>query len=159
MCSGLIGTLIVLMIVATGYGQTSLATGALYGPAGSGLVSIDFLQEGIPVGHLNVASSSISTDAHVRFFVEIPIVPVQDYRLDSFDLEFVSDALQPSIMLEPSGDLLGHGIEYTNSGSTVRLHVPATRSLGDGTILVRFLADKMAFGDHGLHLNAKLTSG
>jgi hypothetical protein len=107
------------------------------------------------VGEVFVRSGSSAPDGYVPFLVEIPIVPDQDYRLNSFTLEFTSEMDLPSIFAEPSGDLL-NGMEFSRTGRVVRLSVPNAGSRGESTVLVRFLAEKTAFSGGGLQLNATL---
>jgi len=153
-------TILTLALVMAGCGQASL-TVVVPAPSGEpGDISVDFQDDdGNTAGRLFVRTGNSNPDGFVPFFVEIPFIPDQDYRLNSILLEFVSEAIQPSILLEPEGALFGRGIEFTRSGTTVQLHIPETGRHGDGTILIRFLAENTTFGQGGLRLNARLKFG
>jgi len=155
-----LGAVVPLALLLVGCGQAALTAQP---PATSGLegnVSVDFLGDnGGIVGRVFVRAGKSNPDGYIPFFVEVPIIPDQDYRLNSIALEFVSETIEPSILLEPSGDLLGRGIEFSTSGSTVRLLMPDTGRHSDGTILVRFLAVNTTFGERGLQLTTKLKFG
>ena len=155
-----VGLIALIGLVMAGCGQASL-TALAPASGGPGDISVDFQgDDGSTAGRLFVRTGNSNPDGYVPFFVEFPIIGDQDYRLNSILLEFVSEAIQPSILLEPSGGLFGRGIEFSGSGpNVVRLHIPDTGRKGDGTILVRCLAENTAFGEVGLGLKARLKFG
>jgi len=153
-------TILTLALFMAGCGKASLTVVVPATPGEPGDISVDFQDDdGNTAGRLFVRTGNSNPDGFVPFFVEMPFIPDQDYRLNSILLEFVSEAIQPSILLEPEGALFGRGIEFTRSGTTVQLHIPDTGRHGDGTILIRFLAENTTFGEGGLRLNARLKFG
>ncbi len=156
-----VGLVAMLGLVIAGCGQASLIALAPATSGEPGDVSVDFQDDdGNAAGRLFVRTGNSNPDGYVPFFVEFPIIGDQDYRLNSILLEFVSEGIQPSILLEPSGGLFGRGIEFSRSGpNVVQLHITDTGRQGDGTILVRFLAENTTFGQGGLRLNARLKFG
>ena len=153
---GAAALLMVLLLAACG--QSAVTAGEVRSDT-PGEAAVDFFQDGDRVGHLFARVQSTEKTDLVRFFVEVPIVADEDYRLDSLTLEFVSDAIQPLIMLEPSNGSLTQDIDFFRVDSAVRLAVPDTGHAGDGTVLFNFLANTEAFGENGLRLHAKLKFG
>ncbi len=149
-----------MVLVLAACGQASITSGAPYSSGTRDVVdvAVDFFQDHDRVGKLYIRTR----EAHgnlVRFLIEVPIVADSDYRLDTVDFEFMSDLIQPLIMLEPSGGTLTQDISFTRVGSMVRLSVPDTGQHGDGTVLFNFLAEKEVFAGHGLWLHAELGFG
>ena len=155
-------TVATLLLLTAGCAQAPIRAGEPYNPGGSPAtapteIAVDLFQDGdVLVGTMYARVDTPSPDGYVQFLVEFPIFPHQDYRLDSLTLELISEAVQPTIMMEPStGDLMDD-IGFSRSNSTVRLHIPDTGRHGDGTILLKFVAERQAFGVHGLRLHAEL---
>ena len=109
----LVDGIVMFGLVMAGCGQASLTVVV---PATSGEPGGDSVDsqdgDGNTAGRLFVRTGNSNPDGYVPFFVEIPIVPDQDYRLNSILLEFVSEAVQPSILLEPSAPP-GRRIEFS----------------------------------------------
>jgi len=153
-----VGLIAMIGLVMASCGQASLT--ALAPASGDpGDISVGFQgDDGSTAGRLFVRTGNSNPDGYVPFFVEMPYM-AQGYRLNSILLEFVSEAIQPSILLEPEGTLFGRGIEFTRSGTTVKVRIPDTGRHGDGTVLIRFLAENNTFGQDGLRLNTRLKFG
>ena len=149
-----------LVLLLAGCVQASITSGAPHTPGDSadGEVVVDFFQNEDQVGKLYVRTQTTESDL-VRFFIEVPYIGVQDYRLDAVKFEFVSDVIQPLIMLEPSSGALTKDIGFTRIDSMVRLSVPDLGQAGDGTVLFEFLAGKEVFAGNGLRLHAELEFG
>ena len=153
----LVALTLVLLIVLTACGdKTTLTTSS---PDTSGepgeAVSKYFDDDGNTVGQVFVRAGSVQSDGYVSLFVEIPITPDRFYRLNSFSLEFVSEKDQPSILVEPSGQLF-NGMEFSQIDNVVRIGVPYAGKRGNSTILINFLAEDAAFAGDGLRLNSML---
>ena len=156
--SVILGAILVLLLA--GCGQASITSGAPYSSGTPDVVdvAVDFFQDDDRVGELYVNTRGANGD-FVSFFIEVPVIGDQDYRLDSVEFEFMSDVIQPLIMLKPSGGTLTQDISFTRIDSMVRLSVPDTGRHGDGTVLFDFLAAKEVFEGNGLRLHAELGFG
>ena len=84
-----------------------------------------FLQDDDRVGSLYIRTQEAHGDL-VRFLIKVPIIADQDYRLDAVEFEFMSDVIEPLIMLEPAHGTLTQDISFTRVDSMVRLSVPDT---------------------------------
>ena len=118
-------------------------------------VTVDLFQSDQLVGRINVRSTAGGGD-FVRLLVQMPIVPDQDYRLDSLMFEFRTDVIQPQILLQPANGTLTEEISFRRIDSAVRFVVPDTGAHGDGTVLFEFLVGRDAFGSSGLRLHVEL---
>ena len=58
----------------------------------AGEVVVDFFQNDDQVGKLYIRTQTAESDL-VRFFIEVPHIGGQDYRLDAVKFEFVSDVI------------------------------------------------------------------
>jgi ABC-type Fe3+-hydroxamate transport system substrate-binding protein len=149
-------TLALLVVLAACGAKTTLTTSP---PATSSepgeAVSIYFDDDGNTVGQVFVRAGIVKPDGYVSFLVEIPKTPDRYYRLNSFSLEFVSEKDQPSILVEPSGQLF-NGMEFSQIDNVVRIGVPYAGKRGNSTILINFLAEDAAFAGDGLRLNSML---
>ena len=150
----------VMVLLLAGCGQASITSGAPQSLRDSeaGEVVVDFFQNDDQVGKLYIRTQAAESDL-VRFFIEVPHIGGQDYRLDAVKFEFVSDVIQPLIMLEPSSGALTQDIGFTRIDSMVRLSVPDLGQAGDGTVLFGFLAGREVFAGNGLRLHAELEFG
>ena len=149
-----------IVMLLVGCSQASITSGA---PHSSGTpdvvdIAVDFFQDNDLVGKLYIRTQGVHGDL-VSFFIEVPVVGDEDYRLDGLEFEFMSDAIQPLIMLEPSSGALTEDISFTRVDSTVRLSVPDTGRAGNGTVLFNFLAGADVLGGDGLRLQAELEFG
>ena len=157
-------TVATLLLLTAGCAQAPIRPGEPYNPGGSQAtapteIAVDLFQDGdVLVGTMYARVDSPSPAGYVRFLVEFPYIG-QDYRLDSLRLELISEAVQPTIMMEPSTGGLMDDINFSRSNSTVQLHIPDTGRHGDGTILLKFVAERQAFGEDGLRLHAELGLG
>lgn len=149
-------TLALLVVLAACGENTTLTTSSpdTSGEPGEAL-SKYFDKDGNTVGQVFVRAGNVKPDGYVSFYVEIPITPDRYYRLNSFSLEFVSEKDQPSILVEPSGQLF-NGMEFSQIGNVVRVGVPYAGKRGNSTILINFLAEDAAFAGDGLRLNSML---
>ena len=150
----------IFCVLLAGCDKTSVRSGTPY-PSGTpdvADIAVDFFQEEKPIGKLYINTRGISGD-FVRFLIQVPIIDAEDYRLDSVMFEFMSDEIQPVIMLEPATGTLTQNISFIRVGSVVWLTVPDTGRHGDGTILFSFLAEKQVFKGDGLRLHAELEFG
>ena len=75
---------------------------AVFGTPDGVNVAVDFFQDDDRLGSIYIRTQEAHVDL-VRFFIEVPIIDDQDYRLDAVKFEFMSDVIQPLIMLAPSG--------------------------------------------------------
>ena len=152
----LVLSLAAVVVLAACGDNTTLSTGS---PDTSGepgeVISKYFDDDGNTVGQVFVRASHVNADGYVPFFVEIPITPDRFYRLNSFSLEFISEVDEPSILIEPSGQLF-NGMEFSQIGNVMRVGVPYAGKRGNSTILINFLADSTAFDGDGLQLDAML---
>ena len=150
-------SVVTMVLLLAGCGQASITSGAPYSSGTPDVVdvAVDFFQDDDRVGELYVNTQGANGD-FVSFFIEVPIIGEQDYRLDSVGFEFTSDVIQPLILLEPSSGMLIQDISFTRVDSMVRLSVPDTGRHGDGTVLFNFLAGKEVFKGNGLRLHAEL---
>lgn len=148
--------LVAVMVLAACGESTTLSTSAPDTSIEPGsALSKYFDDDGNTVGQVFVRAGSVKPDGYVPFLVEIPITPDRFYRLNSFSLEFVSEVDQPSILIEPSGQLF-NGMEFSQIGNVVRVGVPYAGKRGNSTIVINFLAEDVAFAGDGLRLNAML---
>ncbi len=149
-------TLTAVVVLAACGENITLTTGS---PDTSGepgdVLSKYFDDEGNTVGQVFVRAGRVNADGYVPFFVEIPITPERYYRLNSFSLEFISEVDEPSILIEPSGQLL-NGMEFSQIGNVLRVGVPYAGKRGNSTILINFLAESAAFNGDGLRLDTML---
>ncbi|MDA1035421.1 MAG: hypothetical protein O3B65_00900 [Chloroflexi bacterium] len=157
-----VGAMFILLLLAS-CGTTSVAVGAPHTPGELEItepsqVTVDFFQDNQRIGGINLRAGSGEGD-HVPFFVELPLVPDQDYRLDSLTLEFVGDGVKPLIMLAPSPGTLAESISFSRVESAVLLQVADTGIYGDSTIRFEMLASREAFGGDGIRLHANLRFG
>jgi hypothetical protein len=120
-----------------------------------GVISVDFLQDDEIVGRLYVRAQPILGD-YVPFLIEIPYVGSGDYRLDSLQLDFITDVIDPTIMLEPPTQTPIYVVSGPAGGSVVHLTIEDTGLAGNSTILLEFLAAKEVFSGEGLRLHAEL---
>ena len=149
-----------MVLLLAGCGQGSITRSEPYTSGTPDVVdvAVDFFQDDDRVGSLYIRTQEAYGDL-VRFLIEVPIIDDQDYRLDAVKFEFMSDAIQPLILLAPSGGTLTKDISFTRVDSIVRLSVPDTGRHGDGTVLFNFLAGKDVFEGNGLRLHAELEFG
>lgn len=155
---------LVILLFAAACSSSAIIAGPPHTPGAAdvtnpGEVTVDFFQTNELVGRINVRSSS-GVGEYVHITIEVPIVPDQDYRLDSATFEFRSDVIEPLIMLAPGGRALTEGIIFSRiEPGTVRLEVPDTGAHGDGTMRFEFLAGRDAIGSDGMRLHASLQFG
>ena len=150
----------ILVLLSAGCGPATITSGAPYSSGTPDVVdvAVDFFQDDDRVGELYVNTRGANGD-FVSFFIEVPVIGDQDYRFDSVEFEFMSDVIQPLIMLKPSGGTLTQDISFTRIDSMVQLSVPDTGRHGDGTVLFDFLAGKEVFDGNGLRSHAELGFG
>ncbi len=98
---------------------------AVFGTPDRVNVAVDFFQDDDRLGSIYIRTQAANGD-FVRFFIEVPIIADQDYRLDAVEFEFISDAIEPLIMLEPAHGTLTQDISFTRVDSMVRLSIPDT---------------------------------
>ena len=152
----LVLALTLLMAFAACGENITLSTGSPDTSGGPGEVLAKYFdEEGNTVGQVFVRAGQVNADGYVPFFVEIPITPDRYYRLNSFSLEFVSEMDEPSILIEPSGQLL-NGMEFSQIGNVLRVGVPYAGKRGNSTILINFRAESAAFNGDGLRLDTML---
>ncbi|PKB71254.1 MAG: hypothetical protein BZY87_06470 [SAR202 cluster bacterium Io17-Chloro-G6] len=149
-----------LVLLLAGCGQASIKSGTPHtsGDSEFGAVAVDFFQDNNHVGKMYIRTQP-AIGNFVSFFIEVPYIGDQDYRLDSVEFEFLSDVIQPLIMLEPSQGALTEDISFTRVNSMVRLSIPDTGQAGNGTVLFDFLGGKEVFDGNGLRLHAELGFG
>ena len=149
-----------MVLLLAGCGQAPITSGAPHKSGQSDVVdaAVDFFQDDDRVGSLYIRTQEAHLDL-LRFFIEVPMIAQQDYRLDAVQFESMSDAIEPLIMLEPAHGTLTQDISFTRVDSMVRLSVPDTGRAGDGTVLFKFLAGKEVFDGNGLRLHAGLVFG
>ena len=149
-------TLALLVVLAACGDNTTLTTSSPDTSREPGeAVSKYFDDNGNTSGQFIVGAGSVQSVVYVSSYVEIPITPDRYYRLNSFSLEFVSEKDQPSILVEPSGQLF-NGMEFSQIDNVVRIGVPYAGKRGNSTILINFLAENAAFAGDGLRLNSML---